>query len=130
MDMIVKILFATAMLPLIINIIGAYFRNQQLGYIDNQKPRQQASKLTGIGARCYAAQQNSWEALALFSAAVLCAFLMGASAEQMLLPAQIFFASRIIYIGCYLANLGTLRSIVWIIGLAACISLFRFTGAA
>ena len=130
MDIIVKILFATAMIPLIINIIAAYFRNQQLGFIDNKNPRKQATKLTGIGARCYAAQQNSWEALALFSAAVLCAFLMGASAEQMLLPAQIFFASRIVYIACYLSNLGTLRSIVWIIGLAACISLFRLTGAA
>ena len=60
MDMIVKILFATAMLPLIINVIAAYFRNQQLGYIDNRNPRQQAGKLTGIGLRCYAAQQNSW----------------------------------------------------------------------
>lgn len=129
MDMIVKILFATAMLPLIINLIGAYFRNQQLGYIDNKNPRQQAGKLTGIGLRCYAAQQNSWEALALISAAVLCAFLMGATAEQMLLPVQIFFVTRIIYIACYLANLATLRSIVWIIGLGACISLFRLNGA-
>ena len=130
MDTIVKIIFATAMLPLLINILAAFFRNKQLGYIDNRKPRQQALNLSGIGTRCYSAQQNSWEALALISAAVLCAFLMGASAKQMLLPAQIFFAARSAYIACYLANWATLRSIVWIIGLAACISLFRLNGVA
>ena len=40
MDTIVKIIFATAMLPLLINVIAAYFRNKELGYIDNRNPRQ------------------------------------------------------------------------------------------
>lgn len=37
---------------------------------DNKEPRIQALQLTGVGARAMAAQANSWETLAVFSAPI------------------------------------------------------------
>ena len=121
MSTIVNILLAVAMMPIILNFISHYFKHKEFGMIDNNNPRQQAASLSGPGNRSIAAQQNAWEALALFSAAILGAYLMGASAEQMLMPACIFLAMRIVHALCYLADWAILRSIVWIIGLISCI---------
>lgn len=121
MSTIVNILFAVAMMPIILNFISHYFKYKEFGVVDNNNPRQQAASLSGPGSRSIAAQQNAWEALALFSAAILGAYLMGASAEQMLMPAYIFLAMRIAHALCYLADWAILRSIVWIIGLISCI---------
>tara|TARA_B100000767_G_C19757151_1_gene533475 strand:+ start:1943 stop:2332 length:390 start_codon:yes stop_codon:yes gene_type:complete len=121
MNTIVNILFAVAMMPIILNFISHYFKHKEFGVVDNNNPRQQAAGLSGAGSRSIAAQQNAWEALPLFSAAILGAYLMGASADQMLLPAYIFLGMRVAHAICYLADLAILRSIVWIIGLISCI---------
>ena len=47
--------------------VGGYFRQANLGAVDNENPRTQAALLEGAGARAYAAQANAWEAVALFS---------------------------------------------------------------
>lgn len=121
MSTIVNILFAVAMMPIILNLISHFFKHKEFGIVDNNNPRQQAARLSGAGSRSIAAQQNAWEALAIFSASILGAYLVGASAEDMLLPAYVFLAMRIAHAICYLADLAILRSIVWIVGLISCI---------
>ena len=70
-----------------------------------------------MAARANAAQQNSFESLPLFIAAIL-------MAEYMVVPQTVimtfgiaYIVLRIIYGICYLANWATLRSIIWILSL-------------
>lgn len=117
-------LMIAAILPLTMAWVAGYFRHQQFGVVDNKLPRAQCSQLTGAGARAVAAQQNSWEALAVFSAAVLVSHLGGADPERAGLAAIIFIAARVLYVLCYLADKDLLRSLSFIAGFGCCIWLF------
>lgn len=113
---IVCLLIATFM-PLICAWIGGYYRHQQLGSVDNKHPRLQAGKLEGPGHRAYAAQQNCWEALAVFVAALLAIHMSGVVVASVATLSVVFVALRAAYIACYLANQDLLRSSFFIGGL-------------
>ncbi len=85
--------------------------------VDNQNPRDFLSKTTGLSARANAVQQNSFESLPLFIASVL-------MAEYMVVPQIVvmtfgiaYIVLRVLYGICYLANLATLRSVIWMLSL-------------
>lgn len=99
-------------------------RQRQFGNIDNNHPRLQQAQLTGTGARALAAQQNAWEALAMFTPAVLVAHVNGATAGQASMAAMLFIAARVVHGLLYLADLSTLRSLSWMVGAGAIIWLF------
>jgi uncharacterized MAPEG superfamily protein len=94
------------------------------GGYDNRHPRAQQACLTGWGARSLAAHQNGFETFAPFAVAVLMAHLAGASATVVDALAVTFVASRLVYVGCYLADLASLRSAVWTVGWVATFGLF------
>jgi uncharacterized MAPEG superfamily protein len=81
-------------------------------------------KLQGLSQRAYWAEQNSFEILPAFIAAVLVAHFAGA--EQVLVDqlAIGFIASRVLYSICYLMNWASLRSLVWMVGLLFIVGLF------
>lgn len=111
-------------LPFIWAFSGHAFRQGQFGSIDNNHPRLQQAQLTGIGARALAAQQNAWEALAMFTPAVLMAHLHGATTGHAAIAATLFIAARVAH-GClYLADFSSLRSVTWIVGAGSVIWLF------
>lgn len=90
---------------------------------DNQHPREFLAKTTGLAARANAAQQNSFESLPLFIAAVL-------MAEYMVVPQSVimtlgigYLVFRILFGICYLANWSTLRSIFWLLSVLCPITL-------
>ena len=60
---------------------GTFSRMRQFGAIDNKDPRGQSAKLEGVGARAVAAQQNAWEALAVFIAGVVAFSVRGGDPE-------------------------------------------------
>ena len=91
---------------------------------DNSQPRFWLAKQTGFRARANAAQANLFESLPLFFAAVIIASIADAPQERVDLLAIGFVISRIAYLICYIANLPTTRSIVWLIGLACVIAIF------
>jgi uncharacterized MAPEG superfamily protein len=95
---------------------------------DNRRPREWLAKQSGWRARANAAQANSWEALAIFTAAVLTAHLVEAPQPRIDLLALVFIAARVAYIACYVADQASLRSLVWLVGLGASFALF-FAGA-
>jgi uncharacterized MAPEG superfamily protein len=97
---------------------------QQAGGYDNRHPRRQQAELTGWGARSVAAHLNGFETFAPFAAAVLLAHVAGARTSLVDVLAVVFVASRAIYVPCYIADLATLRSIVWTIGIVATLGLF------
>ena len=91
---------------------------------DNHNPRGFMAQLTGWRARANAAQANSFEALPLFIAGVLAAQQTHAAQGRIDLLALGFIAARLVYIGLYVGNQATLRSLVWGIGAACCVAMF------
>lgn len=98
-------------------------RRRDGGY-DNHDPRSWMAGLQGWQARANAAQANSFEALPLFIAGVLAAQQMQAPQDRIDLLAAAFIGVRLVYVGVYLADLATLRSLIWALGLACSIGLF------
>ncbi|NHC04394.1 hypothetical protein G9F31_11570 [Acinetobacter sp. 187] len=115
-DGIVYLILIACLMPYAFTMIAkiaAGFKAQ-----DNQNPREFLAKSTGLAARANAAQQNSFESLPLFIAAIL-------MAEYMVIPQGItmmlgiaYLVLRVVYGICYLANLSTLRSIIWFLSMA------------
>lgn len=87
----------------------------QGGY-DNRHPRAQQASLTGAGARGLAAHQNTIEAFPLFAAGVLVAEVHAPGSGVAGVLAALFIVSRILYIGLYVGNIATVRSLVWAVG--------------
>lgn len=97
------------------------------GRYSNRHPREWAANLKGWQRRAHAAQQNGFEALPLFIAGVLLAQQAHADQARIDMLAMAFIAVRVAYVACYLANLATLRTIVWGAGGFACIALFAIS---
>ena len=91
---------------------------------DNSMPRQWLTQQTGFRARANAAQANLFESLPLFFAAVIIASISNAPQTRVDLLALGFVVARIAYLVCYIANWPTMRSIVWLIGIACVVSIF------
>jgi len=113
----------TLLLAALMPIVCAGIAKAGPGRYDNRNPREWQAKQQGYRARAYAAQQNSWEALAVYVAALVAAFIGNVPLETLALITGIFAVSRVAYLACYLADLATLRSLVWLIGFGSCICL-------
>lgn len=96
----------------------------RFGDFDNRNPREWLAKLDGYRARANAAQQNSWEALAIFSAGVFAAHLAEAPQGRLDTLAVLFIGLRVVYLACYLANWASLRSVVWMAAFGVSLALF------
>lgn len=84
---------------------------------DNQNPRQFLSQTQGIAARANAVQQNSFENLPLFIAAILMAEYMVIDQHVVMILGIAYIVLRVLYGICYLANWSSLRSIMWLLSL-------------
>ena len=90
---------------------------------DNHNPREWLAKQEGRAARANAAQGNSWEALAIYSAGLLAAHIGNVESASLAMYALIFLVSRILYIHFYVTDRPTLRSSAWGFGFLACLAL-------
>ncbi|EZQ03895.1 MULTISPECIES: MAPEG family protein [unclassified Acinetobacter] len=112
---VIYLILIACLLPYLFTVIAKIaggFKGQ-----DNQNPREFMSKTTGLAARANAAQQNSFESLPLFIAAVLMAEYMVVQQQLVILLGSAYIVLRIIYGICYLCNWATLRSIVWFLSM-------------
>lgn len=94
------------------------------GKYSNRAPRAMQAKLQGLSQRAHWAEQNSFEILPAFIAAVFVAHIAGAEQALSDQLAIGFIASRVIYSACYLMNWATLRSLLWMVGLLFILGLF------
>ncbi|OYU43571.1 MAG: glutathione metabolism protein [Burkholderiales bacterium PBB4] len=97
--------------------------SRQEGRYDNRNPREWVAKLSGWQQRANAAQANGFEALPLFIAGVLFAQMAQADQSRIDQLAMAFVGIRVAYVVAYLANQGTLRTLIWTAGLAVSIAL-------
>jgi uncharacterized MAPEG superfamily protein len=91
---------------------------------NNRDPRAWLDKQTGISRRADNAQKNGFEAFPFFAAAVIVAQLAQAPQARIDLLAVVFIVARLAYFGFYLADWQAARSLVWLVGLGACVALF------
>jgi uncharacterized MAPEG superfamily protein len=118
------VLACLCFIPYVMAFISAYFRKKQLGTVDNQNPREQYSHLQGPGARAVAAQQNAWEALAVYSAALVGVAASGVQVEYLAQAAIVVLIARLFHGIFYLANLDKLRTLSFTVAVATCFYLF------
>ena len=87
------------------------------GGYDNHDPRSWLASQDGFRKRADNAQANSFEALPFFMAAVIIAHQLGAAQTRLDILAFVYIVLRVIYIVMYVADLATVRSVVWTLAL-------------
>ena len=118
-------LLILTLLPLVLAGIGGFFRSKMPSGFDNYNPRIQYAQMEGTGARAWAAQQNAWEALVLFVAAITAAKFADVDPAEYTTVAVIYVVCRLIHPICYLANISVLRSLIFVAGVVCCMWIFR-----
>jgi len=114
-------LLLAALLPLLWTGVAKAIRRRDF---DNRKPREFQAGLSGAAQRAHWAHLNSFEAFAPFAAGVLVAEQLSAPQATIDQLAIAFVVLRVVYGLCYLANLATLRSLVWTAAMTCTIALF------
>ena len=118
--MIVYYCLAIAMLiPIILALSSIPFRVKQLSAVNLNEPRAQAEQLAGAGARLVAAQKNAWEGLILFAVSIFIADANGVNPDELATAGLVFITARIGHAIFYVAGLGVLRFITFIIAIGA-----------
>lgn len=113
---IVYLILIACLLPYVFSLLARLFGGFKVE--DNQDPRAFFAKTTGLAARANAAQQNSFESLPLFIAAVLMAEYMVIPQILIMMMGIAYIVLRILYGICYLANWSSLRSVIWGLSMA------------
>lgn len=110
---------AAALLPYVFTGIAKWSTD-----FDNRAPREYLSRLSGYRQRAHWVQLNAFETFPVFAAAVIIAQQRGAPQSRVDALALAFVAARAAYGALYLADLATLRSIVWIASMGLVVALF------
>lgn len=118
------VLACLALLPYAMAFISGYYRRKQLGAVDNKKPREQYTQLHGAGARAVAAQQNAWEALILYSAALLSVAASRVEVAHLAAAAIVVLIARVLHGFFYLADLDKLRTLSFLVAFVSCFYIF------
>tara|TARA_B100001013_G_C24499486_1_gene398592 strand:- start:21 stop:395 length:375 start_codon:yes stop_codon:yes gene_type:complete len=92
--------------------------------INNNDPRNHISHLKNRAKYAYGAEQNCYESFPPFAIAVVVAHLIGGTQLTIDILAGLYIVSRLLYIVFYLQGKGTLRSVTFMVGFIATISLF------
>ena len=97
--------------------------NLQLGHHVTAGPRDESLELKGIGGRLYRAFNNHFEALILFTIAVLVVTLSDQSTPFTAMCAWTYLIARILYIPAYAFGISYVRSAIFAAGLLATLAM-------
>lgn len=118
-------LLGGVILPYVWAGVSIPFRAKQLGKVDLVQPRVQAGELADGGAGAWGAQMNQWEALTVFMAANLAAYMQGVDqAGYWATASMIWLAARALHGVFYVLGNALLRVACFVIGLAMSIWIF------
>ena len=92
--------------------------------VNNNDPRDHIKHLKKRAKYAYGAEQNCYESFPPFAIAVVVAHLMGGTQLTVDILAGLYIFSRLMYIVFYIQGKGMLRSVTYMVGLIATISLF------
>jgi uncharacterized MAPEG superfamily protein len=112
------ILAWTLVLAFVQILLFDFARTGQYGLKWNMSPRDGAMPpLSPVAERLKRAQDNLFETLPIFIAAVLIAHVAGRETSQTALGAQIYLGARVLYVPLYAFGVPMLRSLVWIVSI-------------
>ena len=115
----IKILGYAALLQLVQYILMAVPVNLQMGVAYTAGNRDEQRQPTGIPGRLKRALDNHFEALIMFSIAVLIVVLGEASSSVTEICAWTYLWARVLYIPAYASGIFLLRSAIWSVGFLA-----------
>jgi len=121
MNTVLICLTIATVLPIVLAITSLKFRIAQFGKPDLNTPRIQGDQLQGGGHRIVAAQQNGWEALIMFGAALLSTQLTGLDLAAVATASVVFIVARVAHAIFYIADLAALRFVSFMTGFGAII---------
>ena len=114
-------LAALCCFPTILTWATGYYRNKQFGKVDQNYPRNQSQALEGVGARLVAAQANTWEAIAVYTAALVAVSIANVPGADIKTACLCFISARVLFIIMYIADQHILRSLSYMVGFVACL---------
>ena len=117
------VLVLALLLQVVQYVLLSVTANLQLGTRYTTSPRDEHKPLTGIPARLERALQNHFEALTLFTPAVLIVTLSGQSTPLTAACAFAYLGARVLYIPAYAYGWVPGRSIIWAVGFFATIAM-------
>lgn len=124
-------LLGGVILPYVWAGVSVPFRNSQLGGLDLAQPRLQAAGLTEGGAGAWGAQMNQWEAISVFMAANLAAFMTGVDpAGSWATASVIWLAARVLHGVFYVMGKAPLRVASFVTGLVMSVWIFVMAATA
>ncbi len=94
------------------------------GGYDNRNPRDWIAKQDGFRKWAQAAQENCWEALPFFAAAVIISHMLGVIGWLPNALAIAFIVLRCVYVWLYVSAQQRLRSLVWIAAFFVNVAIF------
>jgi len=104
--------------------VGGDRKIRRAGGYDNHNPRAWLAEQRDWRARANAAQANSFEALPFFIGAVIIAHQLHAPQMRLDVLAFTWVVLRMLYILMYLADMATVRSVVWTLAFAVNVVIF------
>lgn len=93
--------------------------NRQVGTKTAMGPRDTPVELTGVAGRLQRALNNHFEALILFTIAVLVTTLSEQSTWWTATCAWIYLIARVAYVPAYVSGIPGVRSAIWLVGFSA-----------
>lgn len=120
-----------AIFPIIpLATIGGAARVKDAGAFDNNYPRLGFMRAEGLTHRAWAAQQNAWEGLALFTAAILVTHMAGIPAQQISTLCIAFVVCRVLHAIFYIGNIAILRSLAFLSSFGIALWMFKLAATA
>lgn len=123
MTVFIICLVLVCVMPFLAKVPLAVAMHRNGGY-DNALPREQQQHLKGFGARANAAHYNCFEAITYYAPAALVVLATSSIGTTHVALAVSFVVCRVLYLLCYWYAWNTLRSIMFVAGLAVSIALF------
>ena len=108
-----------AILQMIQIAIAGAVMNRDVGRSYNTGPRDREPEFSPLTGRLRRAVNNMFEALALFTIAVVVITLSGKHSTETATAAWIWLAARVLYVPAYGFGLSPWRSVIWAVGSAA-----------
>jgi len=106
----------TLVLALVQVLLPAAWRNRETGLAYNAGPRDEDGPPVGrVTARLRRAQNNLFETLPLFAAAVLIAHVAGREGALTAWGVSLYLGARIVYVPLYACGVPYLRSLAWVV---------------
>ena len=94
------------------------------GGYDNRNPREWLAKQEGFKKWAQSAQENCWEALPFFAAAVIVSHMLGVIGRLPNALAMLFIVLRVIYVALYVTGKQRQRSLVWVAAFFVNVAIF------